>query len=752
MNYNFLDKSINIRELILPPSDKIDASLLSNHQNEIIKAIDFINSEEKFLYIHGFLGTGKRQFINYIKEFLSKEVVRLEYFCKQATVCDDVLLAFNEKLEQGIYHQGITINPKITTLSVKFQQLVNSTKKPILIILHSLDDILEENFELIISTFSSILKNENVKIIISTRALKTNILGNLEEDQKIFLKALTKNHFVEYLQNKGITATDTVLEDFYKYTRGYYYYTALSVKLIQAMKIDLSEFLIKFGQSEMSFDKYLGMTYINYIPTAIKNFFWFLKTLRHGLSLNALALLELYDEFSIEYLKQNLIIFMYEELVFVQDYFLQDLETTIPDKTKIKLHKYIIGIYEKQLKQPLQNRAFTISRQALRAEIEYHSKCILKAQNKLPDVEIENGKQDSQPEKIAEPTNTKIEKTILEHLEQAKKLDIEKKYTDAIEAYCSIIEMENIDLQTLIECRTALAKLYKQIENYPISAHYYELAETYYIQHNENINLNYLYYEMTDLYYKMYKPQRAIDTIKKVIYSVDTPQSLLVSSCLLLGNIYSDINNYDEAYSYYKKALDSLDDNDEENIIAELYFRFALVNDDKEDSETAFDYYNKCISIQKNNPYIALSYSNMASCYFDKDNYDDALFCFQKAYEIEKTNNNFEGVYYTASHIAKIHMKKDNDSAYDYLIEAKKSAEFINEDFYILEATIALGDYYYNKPESNKKALREYFKALKLSKNFTNNIDINKIEKRIQDMKFRMTPDDFKEIKNKYAK
>ena len=64
MNYRFLESTIEKDELILPNSDKINPFLLKNNNSEILKAIDFINSEDKFLYIHGFMGTGKRQFIN----------------------------------------------------------------------------------------------------------------------------------------------------------------------------------------------------------------------------------------------------------------------------------------------------------------------------------------------------------------------------------------------------------------------------------------------------------------------------------------------------------------------------------------------------------------------------------------------------------------------------------------------------------------------------------------------------------------
>ena len=264
--------------------------------------------------------------------------------------------------------------------------------------------------------------------------------------------------------------------------------------------------------------------------------------------------------------------------------------------------------------------------------------------------------------------------------------------------------------------------------------------------------MNYLYYYMTDLYYKMYKNERAINTIKKVIYSVDTPQSLLVGACILLGNIYSDMNNAQDAYSYYQKALESLDENVEEKTLAELYFKYALANDDRDDIKTAFEYYNKCISITSENPYRALAYANMASCYLDNDNYSDAKNCFLKSYEIEKSNNNYDGVYYTALHLAKIYLKENSDKTLEYLLEAKGSAEFVNEEFYILEASIALGDYYYNHPDKYKEGLREYFKAKTLAVRLGKTVDMAKIENRIKDMKLRMSRDDFAEIERKYGR
>ena len=753
MEYKFLNNEVDIENIVLPTSDKINSFLLKNNYADIIKAVDFFATDGKLLYVHGFLGTGKRQFINYICDFLNKDVIVLEYYCKESTVCDDLLLAFIDTIERNSISKAINFSTKVSTLNVKLSQYISSIKKPFVIILHSYDDVLDENKKLINDYLAKIVgENHNVKFITSTRALIQNIIGDLKVDRKVFLKAFSKEIFKSFLEANQVQCTSTTLEDFYKYTRGYYYYTALSCKIIQAMKISLNEFLEKYTQSGMNFDSFLGHTYINLIPNTIRNFFWFLRTVRHGLTTNALAVFELYDEFSVEYLKTNLMIFEANETIYVQDYFLQNIDISIPTKTEIKLHKYIINIYEKQLKEPLQSREILISRQALRAEIEYHNDRIAELENNKSKVlsveDIENPNLDNRKK---EPIVQEKKDNNLEFLlKEARRYEEDKKYTEAIEKYISILNIEKIDLQSVVDVRLALARLYKEIGDYTKAQHYYELVEVYYKQNNEVINLNYLYYELTELYYLMYKNERAVETIKKVIYSVDTPQSLMVKACTLLGNIYSAKNMPDEAYSYYEKALASLDENTPEQILAELYFKFALANDDKGDEKNAFDYYSKCIMINHNNPYKALAYSNMGSCYFENDNLSDAKDCFLKSYEIEKNSNNYEGIYYAASYLAKISVLEKDKRALNYLIESQQCAEFINEDFYILESTVALGDFYYNNISLNKKALNEYFKARKIALTLGSSVDISKINQRINDMKLRMEPTVFEEIKNKY--
>ncbi len=745
MIYQFLNTSIDIYDISLPNSEKIHPLLLKNDDAEIKKALVFLASDEKFLYVHGFLGTGKRQFINYVADFLQKDVIKLEYYCKESTVCDDILLHFIDVIEKTALSKAVNLNTKITTLAVKFQTYISSIKKPFVIILHSYDDILEKNVNLVSQNLQYALKNDNIKIILSTRALVQGILGDIKFDKKIFLKAFSKDIFKEFLTTNQITCTDTTLEDFYKYTRGYYYYTALAIKIIQAMQISLNDFLEKFAISGMNFDSYIGMTYINLIPNTIRNFFWFLRTVRHGLTLNALAVFELYDELSIEYLKANLMIFQVGEIIYVQDYFQQNIDISIPAKTEIKLHKYIISIYEKQLKEPLQTREILISRQALRAEIEYHNECIKKIESDAIETEKKSAKF-SQQENIAE--KNVIPQDINSKLQKAHKLFEEKRNTEAIELYSDILKDENLDIQTKNNVQLSLARAYKEIDSFSKAKYYLERVESYYKKNNEVINLNYLYYELTYIYFLMYKCERAIETIKKVIYSVDTPQSLMVAACTLLGNIYTAQNNTDEAYSYYQKALESLDENTPKDTLAELYFKYALASDDRGDEKTAFEYYTKCVTLSEDNPYKSLAYSNMGACYADNDNLSDAKDCLKKAYDIEKRNNDYDGIYYNASQLAEILAKLHDKNAVNYLLEAKQSAEFLNEDYYMMKSCVALGDYYYNDSSLAKKALEEYFEAKKFA--IAIGDDIGKIDSRIKDMKLRMNKEDFSEIENKY--
>ena len=455
MSYNFLTSDIDIHEFTYPKSHTVDDFLLENNKDSILKLFDFLIGDKSLLHLYGFLGTGKRQIVNYITTFFDKNVIKLEFYCKQATVLDDIMLNFNDEIAKNPISQAINMNFKISTLSAKFLNYISSIKKPFVIILHSFDSILAENKSFFIDLLNELQKNNNIKVIITTRGMLIENTENLNIPQKLALKPFTKNIFKNFIDDKKIKYTDKALEDFYQITRGYYYYTALSLKIIQAMNMTLSDFVKKFNGSGMNFDTYLGIVYINLLPNPIKNFLWFLKTIRHGITINALTNLELYDEFSINYLKSNLMIFQVDNTIYIQDYFHQDIDVSIPKKIEIKLHHFIINMYENLLKESLINRSILMSRQSLRAEIEYHAQQTDNLENNENDI-AKNTVQNKNSNNTSGINNTKQinqDNTNEDFVKEIKDLISQKQYTVAIEKCHKYIEDDKIGYERNIQIK-----------------------------------------------------------------------------------------------------------------------------------------------------------------------------------------------------------------------------------------------------------------------------------------------------------
>ena len=186
--------------------------------------------------------------------------------------------------------------------------------------------------------------------------------------------------------------------------------------------------------------------------------------------------------------------------------------------------------------------------------------------------------------------------------------------------------------------------------------------------------------------------------------------------------------------------------------LSELYFKYALCSDDKNDISTAIEYYEKCININKDpkvNKFLSSAYSNIATLYLEKRDNAIAVKNFLQAYKIDEANNNYDGIYFSATKLAQIMQRKLPDKAIFYFKKAKQCAEKLNDIFYMASSLLALGDFYYGQKQ-DELALDEYFTALDLVKNDFSKDNIAKIEMRINDIKFRIGAEKFAVIPNEY--
>ena len=95
--------------------------------------------------------------------------------------------------------------------------------------------------------------------------------------------------------------------------------------------------------------------------------------------------------------------------------------------------------------------------------------------------------------------------------------------------------------------------------------------------------------------------------------------------------------------------------------------------------------------------------------------------------------------------LGEIYSAKEPDIAVKYYNKALTIAKQLNETFYIISASTALGDFYFNR-RNDKMAYDNYKIAYNLVKDTNNKENTDKIENRIKDIKARIGEERFKEI------
>lgn len=797
MQYRFLNIFFDSKDLLNQTKMNINPFLLENNSAQIEKIYNFYKSNVNLLYVNGFLGTGKADIINYSTSFLSDDIVILKYNCFNSTVLDDILLSFFRDFK-NLSAQNIISEPKIKTEN--FAQKVNSyfslIEKPFLIILDSFEAILEENRQEIIDFIFHLNAMSKVKIIIIGRTFESKLFKEIPIERVTTL-AFEQPIFEKYLKAEKIKAQNAIIEEFYKHTRGYYLFTTLSIILMKNKNISLVDFLLNLKDSFLTFNKFLGKEALTLVPSTEKNLFWFLSIIRHPISIELLKKLDFYNEENLNKLMENSIVLQDGENIYVQDYLKDNIEEVAPANVLQKIRKYIIDLYQTQLPLKPLDRDISISRQTMRKEIEYHKLFLPKKnisidtspadinylsyskvfnlgeKSKIDDenkqeqkdvtvgidltkrknisINLEN-LQFANNEKISPSNKATQGKTmeLKEVIEQIKISEQHYAYANIIELCQKALLMKNDALynSSLPFLYAKIAHAYHKIAQCDKSIEYYQLLEELYESKAEFVKVNNVKFNIANIFYETYKMDKAKSLFLEIVQNQQSSKLVIVKSYLKLASIEEDSSTLQNSIEYYKSAFQYIDLISDDNVLAELYFKYALIMDDKNDTQAAIEYYNKCISLNNNpnfNHFLSPAYSNLATLYLEKNESEKALQNYTNAYEIDKQNNNLEGVYDSASKLANILQYKQPTESLKFLNVALDYAKKMNDVFYIIPASLALGDYYCDA-KKDEFGLKYYLTAMNLAKNNLSEDNIYKINVRINDVKFRLGVEKFNDL------
>lgn len=802
MKYEFLNIFLDAKEILTQTTKKINPFLLENNSAQIEKIYQFYKSDVNLLFVNGFIGTGKAEVVNYSTSFLSPETIVLKYNCFNSTVLDDILLSFFVEFKK-LSVQSAIIEPKIKTEG--FTQKVNSyfaqIERPFVVILDSFSELLDENRQEIIDFILHLNSMNKVKIIIIGRTFESKYFNDIAVERVTTL-AFDREIFEKFLKSEKIKVQAGIYDEFYKHTRGYYFITALALKTMQSKSISLVDFLTDLKNSYLPFSKFLEKQSFSLVQPDERNLFLFLCLIRHPVSLKLLEKLKFCSEEKVKPLMENLIILQDGENIYVQDYLKDEIEDSTSPNILHKIRQYIVDLYSTQLPLKPLERDINISRQTMRKEIDFHSLFLPRKPKNLSqsvdinylsysrvfemgdkqkhdEQKIESLQDQGQPESKIDLTqrknihinidnlpfqganksllSTQVPKQVYKENLSFKDIIINIKQSEKQYQYSEVIELckqalkmkDEKEYQTYLPLfYSKIAYSYKKMADYEHSLNYYELAEAFYQRSGNFARVNRIKYSIANIFYDTYRQDKARELFNEIINSPDSSDILIVKSYMKLANMEEDASFVQKAFEYYKLAIERSGSIAKIDILSELYFKYALILDDQGDIKNAIEYYNKCINLSTDmsvNKFLSPAYSNIATLYFENNDVEDAIVNYTKSYEIDKENNNLEGLYDSSSKLASILHRRNPEKALEFYTEALRSAKEIKDAFYIISASLEIGDYHYDKKQ-DEIALKYYINAYALARNNLSSENLQKINTRLNDLKFRLGNEKFENL------
>ena len=369
MTMMFTDESIDLKTLAKDETGGINPFLAENNKKQLEKIYKFYTGSTPLLLVSGFMGTGKTQVVDYSLTFLKSEVIVLKYNCFETTILDDILLSFFEDFKELTEQEKIS-QPKLKSenFTQKIASYFNSITAPIVIVINSFESILKSNKQEILDFLFHITQKTNIKIIIISRTIDYEDFEKNIDYDKITIPALEKGIFEKYLRSEGIKNIGPVSDELYKHSRGYFLYTRLTAKIINTHKLALIDFIEGYTKSFLTYNDFILREALALVDPPSGHLFRLLSLMRHPISINLLQTINLYNEEKINYFIENLLLCKEKNMIYLQDYYKEISQNSIPENVSIKLHKSCIDLYSTQLPLKPFERDLLISRQTMRTD------------------------------------------------------------------------------------------------------------------------------------------------------------------------------------------------------------------------------------------------------------------------------------------------------------------------------------------------------------------------------------------------
>ena len=817
MKFRFADENFDIKNLTKSELSGVNQFLLDNNKKQLEQLLTFYQNNTPMMLVNGFLGSGKTSIVNHSLNFLSPKTIVLEYNCFETTILDDILLSFFDDFKKLTVQEIIT-QPKIKSenFTQKIMSYFSTVNLPVVVIINSFESVLKNNKQDILDFLFHIAQRENVKVIMISRTFDYSEFDGKAGFDRTTILAFEKPLFEKFLRAEGIKMIGPVSDELYKHTRGYFLYTQLTTKVVNAHKLSLIDFIEGYTKSFLTYNDFILREALAFVDPVSGHLFRLLATLRHPVSTKLLETINLYDEGKIQLFADNLLLCREKDMVYLPDYYKEISQNSIPENVATKLHKACVELYSTQLPLKPFERDLLISRQTMRSEIEYHTMFLPKRPllikqleaaaieaieyaadaktnyNDIPktdeiisNIDINLEKSESKEEKLKKISfifdNEEEEKEIMNGIADSinQFIDYSNKILTPEQMRLPFMELLNAANREEKSFNFKKALAFYQLtltmnddDNYAlmVSRIYVKTAKCY-----EKLSDWYnalKYYDMALEYFVNAKDYEKLNEMRLAVanvfyntYKHEKAELLLKDILNEQENISNELkikaylalaniknNDIQEIFKIYKTAYQLVEPITAKKVLAELYFKFAAVCDELGDTETAIKLYQKCLDIDIKEN----SHYSAASLNLAMIYEDLGSVELATKYFQESYNLDKTNKNLTGLYDSSIHLAKIFRRK-----DKEKSVAFYKEAMSVAKE---LNDPYYIMSSNLEygdfcvdnrdflRGLKLYIRSISRTKDKSLEEYKSKIEQRIRDLRVRLGDEEFKKLENEILK
>ena len=724
-------------------------------------------------FIEGKSGYFKTQLVKAASLLLPDNFLVFKIKCFESTTLDDIFLTFFEELKKYSHQKKISFT-KIETNSIsqRINKYLSHINLPSVIVFDSMQNVFnninQEDKDEILRFISHLNSMNKFKIILVSTFFPVNTkqlldINNYTAQLDITMQPLSKEQTKMYFEQEGINSAEEETDLFYEKSNGNPSYTEIAANIITTLNISLQSLMQDFEQKKLSFEDFLLQKLTTFVPENVKKALCTFSFFNGGLSSDFLTEKGFFTKDNIDYMLEKGLLSNEYGFIYIKDYFKKYLQKTVEHFEKIKIHALWRDFYSSQLPLKPADRAVLISRNTMRAQIEYHGSFVIKQRPQdsgTQDVSLmsylnsnmidwnfpkTNIDEEQESETLDTKNRPKPPKSIEQKNENKKRFEKYELTKDEIALLSAPIDMrkkqeeqarehiyrtfeqkeeEKRQSQKRLEDMISLAKTFAETHNYETAASIYLEAKEMKSDENYNELLPEIVENLAICCKKMNKTTEAIDYYNQLIdiYTHQNNIEKVNEIRLEIAQIYKEIYKINHARTIYENFV-SQNPPVSDRILLCSYIELAQIEDDLSNTEKAIEYYKKAFAISPQyekdesvSEKIAEAYFKYALILDDYRKTHSALDYYQKCTRTAKKPSVYLSSSYT--NIGEILKETGNlDKAAEYYkLALKTDFEQSNyEGIYYICKRIA-GVYEKTKPQSVLNWLLKALSAAKRTK------------------------------------